>query len=223
MKRMGLARGLLALLLLPGISHALGSRRRSPEFAAQRATRRRDRAGQRDARRSRHARSQARLEGNLCALRPRLAAVHGQRHRDARSLGERRAGPAHQVARRPSPNPSSRCSSKRPGRAAAWCANTPCCSIRRCSRRTASPAARRSRRRRWVAPQTTGQISRPAPERSRRAPRRRRRRRWRQLRSAAWRQPLGHRAPPVGEHAARAPISSWCLSTVAIPAPSKAT
>ena len=43
---------------------------------------------------------------------------------------------------RPSPSRSSRCSSKPPGRAVAWCANTPCCSIRRCLRRTAWPQRR---------------------------------------------------------------------------------
>ena len=206
--RIGLVRGLVAsLLLLPGISLALGlgdvhlnSPLNAPldaEIELVNAT-----PG-----RSRHARCEARVEGDLCALRPRMAAVHGQHHGHARSLGERRAGPAHQIAARPSPSLSSPCSSKRRGRVAAWCVNTPCCWIRRYSPRMPSPPRQyRHLRSAPVKPRARSRVRRPRPASSPRYPVRPGRR-WRQLRSAARRQPLGHRAPPVRQHAVRAPTS----------------
>ena len=85
---------------------------------------------------------------------------------------------------------------------AGWCVNTPCCSIRRCSRRTAW----RPRRRRCLpsAAPTQPRVRFPVPRRDRTPGRAARGRRWRrQLRSTARRQPVGHRAPPVGEHRVR--------------------
>ena len=97
-------------------------------------------------RRAGHPRRATRLERNLRALRPRLAAVHGERHRHARAQ-PRRQRPAHQVASNRVTEPFLTLLIEATWARGRLCANTPCCSIRRCSRRAEAPAPVARRRR----------------------------------------------------------------------------
>ncbi len=139
--RIGLVRGLVAsLLLLPGISLALGLgdvHLNSPLNAPLDAEIELVNATPEDL-----ATLDAKLASKETFARyglewpPFMASITVTRDRSASGAQVLRIS-----RRRPSPNPSSPCSSKRRGRVAAWCANTPCCSIRRCSRRTRVAAA----------------------------------------------------------------------------------
>ena len=162
------------------------------------------------------------IEGYLRPLRPRLAAVHGQRDGDARSRGERRAGTAHQVDRNgdrtlPDSADRSHVGARPPG-----------ARIHRVAR---SAGVRPEHRGRCARAGAGGLTGRRLPDRFH-APRRNRpppapcRRRPPAVAtvtkcSVATASPRSRAACPPAAGSAR--ISSWCLSTVAIPARSKAT